>query len=191
MKRTAVSLAVLLLGVALYLLGPDEGDRPGSGGDLTAPRSAPSAPAPAAPPVAVTAEERESDTQPAVNEAHVFEGEVNRRGKPVGFHSRPGGRNPPRARVVRIVDGPNRLGVYVAEVEIRNRSGRWLRKTSTFFPDRLRRDEVLAAIRRSYRDRTTGGSERFRGPSGKGFTVEGYTLDGGINTAYPIYVEGQ
>lgn len=128
-----------------------------------------------------------SATNPPVNLAHVFEGEINRRGRPVGFHSRPGGRNPSGARVVRVVDRPNRQGVYTAEVEIRTRDGQWLRKRSTFFPDRLSRDEVVMAILNAWRQRSTGRSEQFRGPSGLGFTIEGWHQNGRINTAYPIF----
>jgi len=145
---------------------------------------------------------RWSSTRPAINETHLFEGEVNRRGKPVGFHSRPGGRDPRGARVVRVVDGPNGAGVYVAEVEIRDpESGRWLRKRSTLYPDAMRREQVIAAVLNAWEHRTTGGSERFRGPSGRGFTIEGYLLTGGddhrdhqdhrvrINTAWPVFRE--
>ena len=133
-------------------------------------------------------EKRWSRTSPAVNETHLFQGEVNKRGKPVGFHARPGGRNPEAARVVRIVDRPNRRGVYTAEVEIKNGEGRWLRKRSTFFPDGMDRAAVLAAVLSAYQGRTTGKADKFRGPSGKGFTIEGWLLDDGrINTAYPIY----
>jgi hypothetical protein len=82
-----------------------------------------------------------SRTSPPVNVTHIFEGEVNRRGMPTGFHSRPGGQDPPNARVTRIVDRPNRAG----------------------------------------------DGERFRGPSGQGFTIEGYFQNGRINSAYPIY----
>lgn len=128
-----------------------------------------------------------SDTDPPVNETHIFQGEINRRGKPVGFHSRPGGRNPAGARVSRIIQGPNRLGVYLAEVEIRDRGGRWLRKTSTFYPDALSRRDVVRAILHAYDRRTTGRAEKFRGPSGKGFTIEGYYQNGRINTAWPIF----
>ena len=128
-----------------------------------------------------------SDTDPPVNETHIFNGEINRRGKPVGFHSRPGGRNPAGARLSRILQGPNRLGVYVAEVEIRARDGRWLRKTSTFYPDALSRRDVVRAILHAYGRRTTGGAEKFRGPSGRGFTIEGYYQNGRINTAWPIF----
>lgn len=128
-----------------------------------------------------------SETDPPVNVTHIFQGEINKKGRPVGFHSRPGGRNPPDARVVRVVDGPNRQGVYVAEVEIRNGEGRWLTKTSTFYPDRMSRREVIAAILEAFEHRTSGRSEKFRGPSGRGFTIEGYFQNGRINTAWPIY----
>jgi hypothetical protein len=127
-----------------------------------------------------------SRTNPPVNLTHVFEGEINRRGEPVGFHSRPGAQNPPDARVTRIVSPPNRQGVYVADVEIRNGAGRWLRKRSTFYPDRMSRQQVIEAILHAFRQRTNRG-ERFRGPSGHGFTIEGYFQNGRINTAYPIY----
>jgi hypothetical protein len=126
-----------------------------------------------------------SATDPPVNETHIFAGQINKRGKPVGFHARPGGRNPANARVVRITDGPNRAGVYTADVEIRD-GGRWLEKGSTFYPDAMSRQEVVAAILHAFHERT-GGGEKFRGPSGRGFTIEGYFQNGRINTAYPIF----
>jgi len=132
------------------------------------------------------AAEEWSRTSPPVNVTHIFEGEVNGRGKPVGFHSRPGGRDPRGARVVRIVDRPNRAGVYTAEVEIRSGAD-WLPKRSTLYPDRLSRDAVIQAALHAFAARTTGGSEKFRGPSGQGFTIEGYYQNGRINTAYPIF----
>lgn len=174
MKRALLSLAGLLLGLAVYYLAPEMlGERQAD---------APPPPRPAAVPTA------DRGAGPAINAEHVFEGQINRRGKPVGFHSRPGGRDPGGARVVRRISGPNGVGVYIAEVEIRNGSGRWLRKTSTFYPDRLGRDEVVAAIHHAWEERRELGGGRFQGDSGEGFTIEGYTLDdGGINTAYPLY----
>ncbi|HYG61317.1 MAG TPA: EndoU domain-containing protein [Thermoanaerobaculia bacterium] len=137
---------------------------------------------------ALQAAARWTATKPRINAAHVFEGEINRKGRPVGFHSRPGGRDPRGARVSQVVSRPNRQGVYEARVEIRDpESGRWLGKRSTMFPDSLSREEVVRAILNAYRQRTTGKAERFRGPSGRGFTIEGYLLRGDINTAYPIY----
>ena len=124
-----------------------------------------------------------SDTRPAINLTHIFAGEINRRGKAVGFHSRPGGVDPQGSGVARVVDRPNRLGVYTAMVWIgrRNRT-----KFSTFYPDRLTRPMVIEAILSAFRHGQRRG-ERFRGPSGHGFTVEGYFQNNRIHTAYPIY----
>ncbi|MFY9825250.1 MAG: EndoU domain-containing protein [Thermoanaerobaculia bacterium] len=131
-------------------------------------------------------DEEWSRTSPPINVTHIFEGGVNSRGKAVGFHSRPGGRDPQGARLARVVDRPNRAGVYTAEVEIRSGSD-WLAKRSTLYPDRLSRDEVIQAVLHAFAGRTTGGAEKFRGPSGQGFTIEGYYQNGRINTAYPIF----
>jgi len=124
-----------------------------------------------------------SDTRPAINLTHIFAGEINRRGKAVGFHARPGGVDPQGSGVARVVDRPNRLGVYTAVVWIgrRNRS-----KFSTFYPDRLTRRQVIAAILAAFGHGQRRG-ERFRGPSGQGFAIEGYFQNGRIHTAYPIY----
>jgi hypothetical protein len=133
-----------------------------------------------------------SNTTPPVNETHLFEGEISRRGQPVGFHSRPGGKDPENARVVNITEGPNRAGVYGAEVEVHQPDGPWLRKRSTIYPDAMSREDVVRAVLNAYEHRTTGASQKFSGPSGKGFTIEGYLLpDGRINTAFPIYRKDQ
>lgn len=163
MKRTGLACLILLLALAVLL--------PAVGSARPQPRRQPSL----------------SDTRPPVNLTHIFEGEINRKGRPVGFHSRPGGKNPARARLVRVLDGPDRTGVYTAAVEIRTQDGRWLEKRSTFYPDRMKRHEVVTAIVNAYRHRTTGKSEKFRGPSGLGFTIEGWYQQGRINTAYPIF----
>jgi hypothetical protein len=134
---------------------------------------------------ASTAGEEWSPTSPPVNLTHIFEGEINKRGKPTGFHSRPGGHDPANARLARMVDPPNRAGVYTADVEIRSGS-EWLGKRSTVYPDRMDRQAVIQAVIHAFQNRS-GNGEKFRGPSGTGFTIEGYFQNGRINTAYPIY----
>jgi hypothetical protein len=124
-----------------------------------------------------------SDTRPAINLTHLFAGEINRRGKPAGFHSRPGGKDPAGSGVARVVDRPNRFGVYTAVVWIGRRERS---KFSTFFPDRLLRADVIAAVLNAFRNGRRGG-ESFRGPSGLGFAIEGYFQGGRIQTAYPLY----
>lgn len=128
-------------------------------------------------------------TRPPINFAHIFYGEINRSGRPVGFHARPDGKDPRFARVVRQIERPNQKGVYVARVAIRDpRSNQWLEKNSSIFPDKMSREEVIKAVLHAFRKGKTDDRGKFRGPSGLGFMIEGWTLrDGKINTAYPIY----
>ena len=203
MKLKLTLLGGLVLAVVIYLFSSWAPPRPAGDPrpESPPPASSQQAPVPvpqgAAPPASLpgslpaSGEGKWSDTRPAVNLEHIFEGEVNRRGKPVGFHSRPAGRDPRNARVVRVVDRPNRAGVYTAEVEIRSGDG-WRSKRSTFYPDRMDRAAVVQAILNAFQNRATGGSEKFRGPSGEGFDIEGRPLDGGdINTAYPLFDPGE
>ena len=132
-----------------------------------------------------------STTNPNINLWHVFEGEINRSGKPVGFHSRPGGKDPAGARLVSVRDKPNRSGVYTATIEIRD-GNQWKSKFSSFFPDSLSRNQVTDAIINAFKNSRDPKAQPFEGPSGLGFTIQGYTSSrGGINTAFPVYVSSQ
>lgn len=132
-----------------------------------------------------------SDTDPNINLWHVFEGEINRSGKPVGYHSRPGGNDPGNARVVSVRDQPNRAGVYTATIEVRD-GNVWKDKFSSFFPDAMSRDQVIEAILNAYSNSSDPNAQPFEGPSGLGFTIQGYTSNrGGINTAFPVFVSSQ
>lgn len=132
-----------------------------------------------------------SETEPPISLTHVFEGEINRRGKAVGFHHRPGGRDPSHACVTRILDGPNAAGVYTAEVAVWDGdAGRWRAKSalSSMFPDRLTRNQVIAAVLHAFRNAVVRKGAAFTGPSGHRFAVRGYVLrDGRIITAFPLY----
>lgn len=128
-----------------------------------------------------------SNTRPEINLWHVFEGEINRKGKPTGFHSRPGGQDPANARLVSIKDKPNRLGVYTANIEVRD-GRQWKGKFSSFFPDDLSQQEVIDVIVHAYKNSKNPNKQPWSGPSGLGFEVQGYTSSrGGINTAFPVY----
>lgn len=129
-----------------------------------------------------------TSTEPNINQWHIFAGEINRSGKPVGFHSRPAGLDPVGARVKSVREQPNRSGVYTATIEIRD-GQQWKEKFSSFFPDSLSRDEVISAVLHAYRNSPDPNAQPFEGPSGLGFEIQGYTSSrGGINTAYPIHV---
>ena len=58
--------------------------------------------------------EQWSSTTPEINLWHVFDGEINRKSNPTGYHSRPGGVDTANARLVSIKDKPNQAGVYTA-----------------------------------------------------------------------------
>ncbi len=142
-----------------------------------------------------------SDTTPKVNLKHIFHGEINRRGKAVGFHARPGGRDPDDAGVLKVIDGPNFLGVYVAKVAIGGRRYRWHRwhrwqqKRSTFFPDRYSVEDVVRIILEAWGsgqcvqvEPAWQDPQHFRCPTKRAFAIEGWTdALGRINTAYPVF----
>jgi hypothetical protein len=139
-----------------------------------------------------------SATEPPVNLTHIFCGEINGRGRPTGYHARPGGIDPVDARVVEIEDGPNGLGVYTAQVAVRRPSSGWQaadEKFSSFFPDALTPAQVLELVLAAYRE-SGDTRDKWRGESGLGFQVEGWLLPddhplaGRINTAWPVYVPG-
>jgi len=132
-----------------------------------------------------------SSSNPEINLWHIFEGEINRKGKPTGFHSRPGGSDPENARVLSIKDRPNTAGVYTANIEVRD-GGQWKPKFSSFFPDSLSQQEVIDVILNAYKNSKNPNKQPWSGPSGYGFQVQGYTSSrGGINTAFPVYNRNQ
>jgi hypothetical protein len=139
-----------------------------------------------------------SDTKPKINLSHIFEGGINGRGKPVGFHARPMGKDPEMAKLDQRISGPNQVGVYTGRVEILDRATQhWkVKSLSSFFPDRLGRNEILSVILKAYAQGKVDNRGKWRGASGLGFTIEGWLCpkggrptcpEGAINTAYPIY----
>ncbi len=86
-----------------------------------------------------------SNTNPPVNQQHVFCGEWNKRKKrPVGFHSRPAGANPATIGQLKISQRPNAQGLY--GVRWRYAGHPTPDKFSTMFPDTCNRDQVLKSI---------------------------------------------
>ena len=86
-----------------------------------------------------------SDTNPPVNQLHVFCGEWNqRKNRPAGYHSRPGGKNPATVRRLKITQRPNTKGLYGVRWSYAGHSGR--QKFSSMFPDTCSREQVLKSI---------------------------------------------
>lgn len=128
-----------------------------------------------------------SSTNPEINLWHIFEGEINKKFSPTGYHSRPGGKDAANARLVSIKDKPNRVGVYTANIEVRD-GDKWKSKFSSFFPDNMSQDEVIDAIINAYNNSKNKNKQPWQGPSGLGFNIQGYTTrSGGINTAFPVF----
>ena len=128
-------------------------------------------------------------TDPPIDFAHIETGEINRRGAAVGYHHRPNGVDPPGARVLRIVQPPDANGVYRARVALRDpASGEWVdkRAASTFFPDAMSDDAVIAAVLAAYHDGRMRRDGEFIGDSGHGFMIEGWYHAGRIVAAYPL-----
>ena len=130
-----------------------------------------------------------TQTDPPINVAHIEKGEINRRGEAVGYHHRPNGLDPPGAKVVRIVQPPDANGVYRARVALRDpTTGAWIdkRAASTFFPDAMSDDAVIAAVLAAYHDGRMRRDGEFIGDSGQGFMIEGWYHAGRIVAAYPL-----
>ena len=128
-------------------------------------------------------------TGPPINFVHIEFGEINRRGEAVGYPHRPDGVDPPEARVVRVVQPPDSNGVYRARVTLRDpANGTWIPKKSpsTFYPDAMTPDEVVDAILAAFHAGEGRQDGQFVGPSGRGFTIEGWYQSGRINAAYPL-----
>ncbi|MCY9029130.1 T7SS effector LXG polymorphic toxin [Bacillus inaquosorum] len=113
---------------------------------------------------------------------HIYHGEINKRGKAVGYHheSMMGGK---------IIQGtekkPDKNGVYMAKVEV---DGVKKIADSSFFPREWNRADVLKAIDEAYQTKKQIGSNKFRGMSASGIKIEMYlNKDGTIATAYPLY----
>ena len=134
-----------------------------------------------------------SKTTPEINLGHIFQGAINSRGRPTGFHSRPDGKDPRTARLIKIKGRPNRSGVYTAEIEVYDsRAKKWKKKFSTLFPDSMSQKQVVKTILYAWKHRKTGNKTKWEGPSGKGFPIQGYlNRRGNINTAYPVYIKNR
>uniref|UniRef100_UPI0036DF4914 two-partner secretion domain-containing protein n=1 Tax=Photorhabdus sp. RM322S TaxID=3342825 RepID=UPI0036DF4914 len=129
-------------------------------------------------------------TVPKINSEHVFHGEINKKGKAVGFHHEAGIGYQGKARITEITTPPNAQGVYRGKIEVFNsQTGQWMKKgtESTFFPKSWNRQKIMSEVRGAYKNGTVQPGGKWEGVSPSGVTIGGY-LDrhGNINTAFPI-----
>lgn len=97
---------------------------------------------------------------------HIYHGEINRRGKAVGYHheSMMGGKIIPGSEKT-----PDKNGVYEANVEI---SGKRKIAKSSFFPKEWNRVDVLKAIDEAYQNKKKIGANKFIGENSTGIKIE-------------------
>lgn len=118
---------------------------------------------------------------------HIFLGEINPRGKAVGFHyeGMPGARGeviPPRSKL-------NEFGVYTAKVKINGVKKEANNGESTFFPSGWNPQKVVDKINEAYGNKNFFHGNTYRGTTSEGMTIEMY-IDGEtdkIISAFPIY----
>ncbi|WNM30241.1 EndoU domain-containing protein [Streptomyces sp. Li-HN-5-11] len=127
---------------------------------------------------------------------HVLKGELKygKDGQPkvVGYHFRPGGRDPYGVKVPRILKIDHKTGLTVGNVWMRNpRDGTWVmkRNMSTFFPSTWTEREVRRAMVKAFENSKVVNprSHMWEGEY-KGITFQGYfdPVTGDAKTIYPI-----
>jgi len=138
-----------------------------------------------------TCQKGKDNVIPEKTKKHIFEGEVNGRGKAVGCHHI-SAINSGNSRIISIISPPNQQKVYEATVEIFDkRTSAWIRKEarSSFYPDEWSKEKVLKEITSAFNSpaKVSKGS-KWESVSDSGIKISGYTNDQGqITTAYPIY----
>jgi len=107
-------------------------------------------------------------------------------GKPVGFHSAPGGVVPEGRRIDEIIS-VNNNGTYRAEVSFQQSDGTWISKNvpiHTMFPDLWSGPEVTHAVEQAFNNHSVLPNGMWEG-SYDGVTIRGYMNDGVPVTAFP------
>lgn len=121
---------------------------------------------------------------------HIFEGELNKRDKVVGYHYE--GMASAKARVE---DGtrsaPDKNGVYTGKVYIGNKLKDGNNGFSTFFPRSWTAQQVVDAINYAWENRRQRTGAQYTGKTKEGLSITFYADDrtGKIATAYPMYTK--
>lgn len=141
---------------------------------------------------AITSIEQLTNTDNFRNGAleHILEGEVNKRGKAVGYHYE-GLENTPGE----VIDGtrskPNEEGVYTAKVEVDGVAKTSNGGKSSFFPESWSAQDVVDNINEAYSNKVfiKGTDNTYRGECDEGVEIEMYidNNSGKIISAFPIY----
>lgn len=121
---------------------------------------------------------------------HIFEGEVNSRGKAVGYHYE--GIPDTKGEVIEGTRStPNEEGVYTAKVRVDGVNKVSNGGKSSFFPEEWTAQEVVDNINEAYEDRifVNGTDNTYRGETSDGVIIEMYIDSSNykIISAFPVY----
>jgi Bacterial EndoU nuclease len=141
--------------------------------------------------LAFTSQKGKDNLIPEKTQRHIFEGEINGRGKAVGCHHI-SAINSGHSRIISMISPPNQKKVYEATVEIFDKKrSEWIRKEgrSSFYPDNWSKEKVLKEITSAFNDPSKiSKGAKWESVSDSGIKISGYTNEQGqITTAYPIY----
>lgn len=121
---------------------------------------------------------------------HILEGEVNKRGKAVGYHYE-GLENTPGEVIEGTRSTPNEDGVYTAKVEVDGIAKTSNGGKSSFFPESWSAQDVVDNINEAYDNKIfiEGTDNTYRGECDEGVEIEMYidNNSGKIISAFPIY----
>ncbi|WP_208018046.1 WXG100 family type VII secretion target [Bacillus arachidis] len=113
---------------------------------------------------------------------HIFQGEVTKKGKAVGFHYE--GAEGSKGKIVGRIEGPDDFGVYKANVEI---DGKPKNAKSTFFPKDMTQQQIVDLINEAYANKEISRNNIYRGVASNGMRIEMQIKKGKIISAYPVY----
>lgn len=118
---------------------------------------------------------------------HIFEGQVNARGKAVGYHYE--GIEGTSGNVIPGTESSvNNIGIYKAKVEVNGIPKTASGGFSSFYPKSMSPQEVIGSINEAYRNRVYIRGNTYSGLTSSGMEIEMF-LDktGKIISAYPVY----
>ena len=118
---------------------------------------------------------------------HIFEGQVNARGKAVGYHYK--GIEGTSGNVIPGTESStNNFGIYKAKVEVNGIPKTANGGFSSFYPKSMSPQEVIGSINEAYRNRVYIRGNTYSGLTSSGMEIEMFLdKNGKIISAYPVY----
>ena len=123
---------------------------------------------------------------------HIFEGQVNARGKAVGYHyegieGTSSGGIEMKYRI-ETESSTNNFGIYKAKVEVNGIPKTANGGFSSFYPKSMSPQEVIGSINEAYRNRVYIRGNTYSGLTSSGMEIEMFLdKNGKIISAYPVY----